>query len=208
MARPKCTDPEILAQRAAHAKAKKKAWHNKNPERVKFYEANRKPRDREKAKLSTKLWRERNPGRNAASARARYRRLRESILAEQRSPEYRAVARANDAKWRRANAGKQLWKQTKQRARVAGLPFDLIYGDIVVPEFCPVFGLRLETGSGKRVDSSPSIDRIVPAKGYVRENVIVISWLANRLKSNATVPQMQRLAEFYTALRPIGCPAE
>ena len=47
---------------------------------------------------------------------------------------------------------------------------------------------------------SPSVDRIDPSGGYVRGNVIWISWLANCIKSSATPKQIVAVGEFYKQL--------
>jgi hypothetical protein len=46
----------------------------------------------------------------------------------------------------------------------------------------------------KRSDNSPSLDRLVPEKGYVAGNVRVISDKANRLKGDRTLSQLQQKA--------------
>jgi hypothetical protein len=54
-------------------------------------------------------------------------------------------------------------------------------------------GTRLEKGE-RQSDSSPSIDCIDGSKGYVVGNVKIISWKANRLKSNATPAELIKVA--------------
>ena len=44
------------------------------------------------------------------------------------------------------------------------------------------------------------LDRIVPAKGYVKENIIIISLLANSIKSSATPTQILKVGNFYKEL--------
>lgn len=86
----------------------------------------------------------------------------------------------------------------RYRAKRAGLTFNLTWADIVPPEFCPVLGERLVL-SGKHARMnwwSPSVDRIDNAKGYVKENVAVISNRANVLKKDATPDELRRLAEY------------
>ena len=47
-------------------------------------------------------------------------------------------------------------------------------------------------------DDSPSIDKIIPEKGYVKGNVAIISQLVNRVKNNAKTPEEIRLvADWY-----------
>jgi hypothetical protein len=41
------------------------------------------------------------------------------------------------------------------------------------------------------------MDKIVPSKGYVKGNVIVVSKRANQIKSDATVAEIMKVAEFY-----------
>jgi hypothetical protein len=89
-----------------------------------------------------------------------------------------------------------LWSSAKIRADKAGLPFDITVKDVVVPEFCPVFGIRLKRAEGTRRGESPSLDRFDMAKGYVKGNIRVISWRANRLKSDMTLEDCEKLLEY------------
>lgn len=93
-------------------------------------------------------------------------------------------------------AAKNLWHGAKYRSKQTGLAFDLRPEDIVIPRICPVLGIPIRVSSipHKQCDGSPSLDRREPSKGYVKGNVIVISWLANRLKSNATPTQLLLVA--------------
>ena len=85
--------------------------------------------------------------------------------------------------------------RTRRRARKLGIAFDLVPTDVFLPEYCPVLGLKLCTAEGgvSQSANSPTIDRIIPELGYVRGNIVVISWEANRLKNNGTVEQLERV---------------
>ena len=83
-------------------------------------------------------------------------------------------------------------------AKELGLPFNLEEPDIVIPEFCPVLGIRLEFPSKSRTDASVSIDRIIPSLGYVKGNIVIVSWRANFIKSDATLEELKRLVEYYS----------
>lgn len=87
----------------------------------------------------------------------------------------------------------------KHRAKLQGLPFNLTVEDISIPCDCPVLGLPLLSGPLVR-DCSPTLDRIIPQLGYTKGNVIVISMLANRIKSNATPDQIIQVGKFYKRL--------
>lgn len=92
---------------------------------------------------------------------------------------------------------KQMVRAAKARASKAGVPFDLRPEDITIPFECPVLGIPIIVGSDKASDNSPSLDRVVPLLGYVRGNVLVISNRANRIKNNATAPELRQVAEFF-----------
>lgn len=92
-------------------------------------------------------------------------------------------------------------KNAKQRADKAGIPFDLTteYLESIAPEKCPVFGFdlgwcSLENKSPK--PNSPSLDRIKPELGYVKNNVQWLSHLANSMKSNATSKELHQFANW------------
>lgn len=77
------------------------------------------------------------------------------------------------------------------------IPFDLTLPDIqqAWPEDnkCPIFGTLLERNTSKGPQAtSPSLDKIRPALGYVRGNVAIISHRANRLKNDVIDPEMFR----------------
>lgn len=76
-----------------------------------------------------------------------------------------------------------LWRRAKKRADGKRLPFTISVKSIVIPDACPVLGIPLISSEG-RVPGSPSLDRVVPGKGYVDGNCRVISDRANQLKSN------------------------
>ena len=46
-------------------------------------------------------------------------------------------------------------------------------------------------------NNSPSLDRIIPSKGYVIGNVMVISDLMNRMKQDSTFEDIEKLYNFY-----------
>lgn len=90
-----------------------------------------------------------------------------------------------------------LLRGARGRARAANLQFSLTKADIIVPAVCPVLGIVLGMGTKYGRDGSPSIDRINNSLGYVPDNIIVVSWRANRLKSDATPDELKAIAAFY-----------
>jgi hypothetical protein len=85
----------------------------------------------------------------------------------------------------------------KRRAKKYGMEFDIELDDIVIPEVCPVLGILIITNSKKMLcDGSPTLDRIDNNKGYVKGNVRVISWRANKLKGEASVDELKKVIAY------------
>lgn len=81
-------------------------------------------------------------------------------------------------------------------AKQRGLEFALEPTDIVIPDTCPVYGVKLDRETLKRQDNNPSLDRVDNSKGYTPDNIRVISWGANRDKRDLSVEQLLALAEY------------
>ena len=75
-----------------------------------------------------------------------------------------------------------LFRSAKKRALKKGLEFNIELKDIHIPRKCPILKVPLICSTRY----SPSIDRIYPDKGYIKDNIAVISTLANSMKANAT----------------------
>ena len=106
----------------------------------------------------------------------------------------------NDVKW-------HMMTNARSRARRGGLPFDLDYPYLhsIWPEdsICPVFKFEMKASrSGKPGPkfNSPTLDRIIPSKGYVKGNVIVISNKANLIKNEYSPKDMYQVADFFYEL--------
>lgn len=91
-----------------------------------------------------------------------------------------------------------LLHRLKTTAKKYSVPFDLTVNDIVIPSHCPVFGIELSFGGDR--NSSPSVDRIIPSRGYVKGNIVVVSYRANRIKNDATIDELNKVAQFYAEL--------
>ena len=94
----------------------------------------------------------------------------------------------------------------KARAVKKNLPYDLDvdYLMSIYTDRCPVFGVKFIRKKDRMDDSpwSPTVDRIIPELGYTRGNVIVVCRRANDIKSDATVNDIQQVADFYRNLQP------
>ena len=107
--------------------------------------------------------------------------------------------KAANKRYKLKNPANQLVWAARYRARKFGLSCDLEAGDLTIPEFCPVLGIRLAKaipGSNKWSPTSPSVDRVNPKLGYTKGNVRVISWRANNLKSDGTAQEFELIAAY------------
>ena len=95
---------------------------------------------------------------------------------------------------------KEIWENAKRRSKDKGLPFNLDVSDIVIPDICPVLGIPIKPNTGNNFmnDNSPTLDKFIPAKGYVKGNVHVISWRANNLKSDGSPAEWIKIAKWCT----------
>jgi hypothetical protein len=144
-------------------------------------------RNKAKKKEQGRLWELRNRDKVIAYRKKR----REKLKLE--NPE-----KLNEAqrKWEKLNPDKVLLQSAKGRAKKYGHDFNIELEDIIIPEYCPLLGIKIEPREGGHgpKDSSPSLDRIDNTKGYVKGNVWVISWLANKMKATANNEQLLTFA--------------
>jgi hypothetical protein len=99
--------------------------------------------------------------------------------------------------YHKANTEQYMLTQAKSRAKKSNLEFNLTIEDLCIPERCPILGITLERGNTYATrDSSPSLDKIYPEKGYVSGNIQVISNRANIMKHNATFNELILLGKW------------
>jgi hypothetical protein len=86
----------------------------------------------------------------------------------------------------------------KKRSKKLNLLFDLDvdYLISIAPINCPIFNIKINYLSERKSRDSPSLDKIDPKKGYTKDNVQIISDLANRMKYTATKEELILFAEW------------
>lgn len=146
---------------------------------------------------SQRDYRARHPERVAARRKAIYDATREDQIR-------RAVEWAERQKTRDPIG----WMLNHKRAnaRIDGVEFTITKADLVMPEVCPVLGVRL-AAVGSSSDWSPSLDRFDPTKGYIPGNVRIISKRANTLKNNGTAEEHERIAAWMRSVDAAGSTA-
>jgi len=112
-------------------------------------------------------------------------------------PEWTRAAQKRARQNLRNNSPEKLiWMETKKRAKKRNIPFDIEPSDIVIPKLCPILGIELSFGVGTVHDASPSLDRIIPDRGYVKGNCFIISSKANRMKQENTLEDLQKIIAY------------
>lgn len=128
---------------------------------------------------------EENKGDLAERMRGYYEENKDDLLAYGKN--YRKRRAQNEPE-------KVILVRTRARAKRLGLEFDLELEDVCIPDVCPVLGIPIVCGKTGRKgprQNSPSIDRLNPAKGYIKGNVRVVSNRANTLKNNASLQELE-----------------
>lgn len=105
-------------------------------------------------------------------------------------------------RYKKLDPRRKLYYGAKRRAKTDGHEFTIQIEDIVIPEFCPVFGIKIEDGTGTGCrgggvnDNSASLDRVDNSMGYVPGNVAVISRRANRAKNDSSASELVSLLTY------------
>jgi hypothetical protein len=97
----------------------------------------------------------------------------------------------------------RFYQNARSRAKKNKLPFNLTieYLESIATEECPIFKVPFQWGQsglgrGVTKENCPTLDRILPHKGYVIGNVAFLSHRANRIKDNASMEEMYKIADW------------
>lgn len=153
-------------------------------------------------KERSRLWRINNPEKKTLQDKNAYKRVKDD-------PEWIANNRLKARKWainnpERYKERQDEWKQDlakviyhriRSRAKARNYEFNLEKEDIIVPTHCPVLGMELNNKSGDN-DNWPAVDRVDNNKGYIKGNIQIISYRANRIKSDANAEELRAIADY------------
>lgn len=131
---------------------------------------------------------------------AYYKQNREQRIAKQKSYYLKNKSRLTDYQITYKSIPqknmKRLWDAARRRSLEIKVDFNLEVSDLIPPEICPYMGVPITHISGQGyVMTNASLDRIDSTKGYTKGNVRVISWMANKMKQNATEEQLIAFAK-------------
>jgi len=107
--------------------------------------------------------------------------------------------------WQKEKRDKRPWWRlnilAKARAKQQNVPYDITEQDIIEiwpkDNKCPILGTEFKSGI-KNKYVLPTLDKIIPKKGYVKGNIAVISFRANAIKSDIEDFEIfKRLYDYY-----------
>lgn len=104
-----------------------------------------------------------------------------------------------DCRYKRRSFTRKLVICAKARSKKKSMDFSIKVEDIEFPMYCPILNIKLDysNNKGKCVKNSPSLDRIDNSKGYTKDNVMIISRLANTMKNCSTFDQLELFCTNY-----------
>lgn len=88
------------------------------------------------------------------------------------------------------------FQRKKQHCAKTGIEFSIDFHDIFWPTHCPILGLEIDYFADYRKEDSASFDRINNSLGYIKGNVRIISWRANRIKNDGTAEEHRKIADY------------
>lgn len=143
-------------------------------DKTKITERNKSYRQRNRKRINeyARQYREQNPDLVRAQARERYER--------QKANNIRSLILAS----------------ARARAKQKGIDFDIEEADVIWNTHCPILGIKLSFRQRGKRESAASLDRVDCKYGYVKGNVQIISNRANRIKSDATVEELERIVAY------------
>ena len=188
-----------------------KEYYQKNKERLKEYRQKNKERiaecgkeyrkeNKERIAEYDKEYKQKNKERKAEYMKEYYQKNKERLTEYQKEyDKSRAKPTTEVYRYFGERASKLKIKSRKNK-----ILYDLDgkYLQSIYPEDgkCPALNVEMKAGYDSDWRLSPSVDRIDPSGGYVRGNVIWVSWLANCIKTSATPKQIITVGEFYKQL--------
>lgn len=114
-----------------------------------------------------------------------------------RAKKFRELNPGYNKNYKYKNPERWLLYGAKSRAKRKNIEFNLELEDIIIPERCPILGIKLQCNHNNKPEfNSPSIDRIIPKLGYIPNNIRIISYRANLLKSDGTIEELEAVLKY------------
>lgn len=104
--------------------------------------------------------------------------------------------------WESVDRRQRFILKQRGRAKDRNIEFNLQKEDIILIENCPILGIKLDYySSSTSADNIATIDRIDNKKGYIKGNIQIISFKANRLKNDANLAELEKIVNYLKGLK-------
>lgn len=182
---------EYIAQwRAKNKEAqaqKQKERYEQNKEKILAQQKEMYQQDKERITERNRSYRQRNRAKINEHAR-QYRADNPDLIKEQTKRAYE--------KQKVTNFKGMLVASARGRAKQNGVEFTITEEDVDWNTHCPILDIELSFRVKGRRESAASLDRIDNSKGYVPGNVRLVSNRANRIKSDATIEELEKIVRY------------
>jgi len=150
--------------------------------------------DPEKKREQMRAWRAANP--DKVKEYSRRGAPRQKIYYQENKGHYAELRR----EYRYRHPQETLVAQAQSRAKRDGLPCDITAATLEWPTHCPVLGVEISYTKNNKDNgvrsNSATLDRRINELGYVVGNVFVLSHRANRIKSDATLAELEAVVRY------------
>lgn len=170
---------------------------SQTPEEKREYAAKWRQKNRDKIRAYAKSYywsSSETKNKSNAASKSWYDRNAKKVL--ERTSNYSENNKEKRTGWKSYSIQSQLYYSAKSRAKHLGLPFNIVKEDIIVPSCCPILGVKFTKEKGPTRSLNPSLDRLIPEKGYVKGNIAVISLKANMLKNDMSLETARKLVSY------------
>lgn len=185
-----------------HRRQYQRLYRAKNKDKIRNYQT----RYKDKARQN----RIENRDRILLRGREYYLRNKERLLeqANNQRRQTRITVASDPSLWKEYRLARIL-PGLKTRAKAKGVDFNLTLDYLlsIAADCCPVDGLPMQwkvdaVPSKRPSPRRPSVDRLLPSRGYVKGNVQIICFQYNTWKRDMTLQDMQLLLAYFQEVQP------
>lgn len=167
-------------------KEKEKAYRRKNKEKIYKKQKAYREKNKEKIKKYKKEYRKKNKERLKQEAQLSYMKHK-----DERKEQYKALRSTC------GHVANELFRGARRRAKNKNINFSItkewVLNQIEKNKYCPITNEKFVIGDKTVSPLSRTLDRKYVSEGYTKTNTILVSNVANTVKSNSTIEELKML---------------
>lgn len=105
----------------------------------------------------------------------------------------------NKEKYKQSGLKHHIIHNVKKYITDDSIDFNILPEDIDIPEYCPILNIRINTeytGQSGPKDNSPSIMLLDESKGYVKDNIMMVSYKANKIRKRFNPDDIRSVLDY------------